>query len=149
MGGSALAELPSLLSTNNFLPNHLVLLTTTRSAPDNLLVRTGHMSANAHVLPEPACGEFCFKHLVDLLECPVLNLRKVEVDPNRGDKAGWTPDPAYGSVSITTVIATALRNRLTVLWTPVERIGIDEVWRRECSEPCTRKSDSRCDAERV
>jgi hypothetical protein len=48
-------------------------------------------------------------HLGDLLESPVLNFWKEEVDPESSDDTAWKP---YVSISRT----------------PVERLRVDEVW---------------------
>jgi hypothetical protein len=42
-----------------------------------------------------------------------------------------------------------MERRHTVFGTPIKRIGIDEVRRRECRKPSTRKGHCGCDAESV
>lgn len=67
--------------------NSLILLAGVRASPDNLVVRSRSVSTNAHVFPELARRKPRLEHLVDLLERPVLDLRKVEVDPDGGEEA--------------------------------------------------------------
>jgi hypothetical protein len=88
-----------LLNIDYFLHHHLVLLTAIRSPSNNLLIRSRHVTANAHVLPEFASRKSGLEHLIDLLESAVLDLREVEVDPDHGEEARRAPNPAYRNVN--------------------------------------------------
>ena len=88
--------------------------------PDNLnrtdfflLLRSMHSSRTyALITPELPRRQSGFKHLADLLQRSALDLRDVKVHKHCRDDAGWCPD-------------------VSVLWTPIERCGVDEVGRGE------------------
>ena len=50
---------------------------------------------STNILPKLTCRKPSLKHLIDLLERAVLDLRKVEIHPYDGDEAGWAPDPTF------------------------------------------------------
>jgi hypothetical protein len=71
----------------------------TRSSSPRLFVLIGDVSTNADVLSELSGRKSSLEHLIYFFERAVLNLWQVEVNPNYGDEAGWTPYPAYTEVN--------------------------------------------------
>src|SRR5438046_2989546 len=88
------------------------------------------MSASANILPELPRRQLGLEHLVDFFKRPVLNLRKVKVDPSDGKEARWRPNVA-------------------VLRPPVQCIGIDEIRGCESGEPSACESNRGCYTEGV
>jgi hypothetical protein len=108
------------------------------------------MTPNADVLPELASRESRLEHLINFLESAVLDLREVEVDPDRSEEARRAPNPACINVNCCNAEVENLgRLSLTIFWAPVECLGIDKVRRCERSEPSTRKRNSRRDSKSV
>jgi hypothetical protein len=69
------------------------------------------------ILAKLACAKASLEHLINLLQRSILDLGQEEEDPRRRDTARGKP---YESISRT----------------PVHRLWVDKVRRRERSEPC-------------
>lgn len=59
------------------------------------------------------------EELIDLFKRAALDFGEEEVQPERGEEAGWRPD-------------------IAIFRPPVERIRVDKVWSRESSQPLWR-----------
>ena len=108
------------------------------------------MSSHANILPKLARGQLRLKHLVNLLEGAVLDLREIEVDPNDGEETRRAPDPACAILLvICTEIERGVGSGRTVFGTPAQCVGVDEVGGREGCEPGACEADGGCETESV
>jgi hypothetical protein len=73
---SQLLNMQRCLSNCLFITPHLLLCT----FPRQFIIR--NMSAGTYVLAEAASRQISLKHLINLLECAVLDLGQVDVDPD-------------------------------------------------------------------
>lgn len=75
------------------------------------------------------------KHLVDFFKRATLDLWQKEVDPDCGDEARGCPNVAVPSRCDQSCSGRSFFRWIDLLWTPVQGVGVDEVWSGESCQP--------------
>jgi hypothetical protein len=115
------------LSSNHLTPQHRNLLLPLNTLP-RLPIQIHTPTTN--IRPKLARRQPRLKHLVNLLERPILDFRQEEEDPRRRNNARREPNES-------------------VPRTPVERLDVEEVWCGKGSQPRAYEAGGGCEPESV